>query len=150
MTWLLPEPLFKAAIANQLYQIDNIFPSLSEKEKEDFYKTLKSDLERFNTFAIERMYQNPSILEDVFNNQLATKAILFRATTKMRDNILGSGDQELISQFNQWIDLREMLGYYYQLGNLELETRNIDLNALEEQANQLEKTISQKSELFAK
>jgi len=68
----------------------------------------------------------------------------------MRDNILGSGDHELITQFNQWIDLREMLGYYYQLGNLELETRNIDLNALEEQANQLEKTISQKSELFAK
>ena len=93
------EPLFSEAIKVQIDQIVSLFPSLSEKEKEDYYKTVKLDQERFNTIVILGAHANPQIVGDLFNNQLATKAILFSAADKMRRSIMSSGDDELIQEF---------------------------------------------------
>ena len=144
------EPYFSEAIKVQLSQINSLFPSLSEKEKEDFYNTIRQDQERFNTIALLRKNEDPSIIGKMYNNQLATKAILFNATNKMRKNILSSGDQELITKFNQWRKLKGDLAQYYQLGKMELQKKNINLEELEGQANTLEKELSLKSEQFAK
>ncbi|MCZ6899277.1 MAG: CHAT domain-containing protein [Bacteroidetes bacterium] len=144
------EPYFSEAIKVQLAQIKSLFPSLSEKEKEIFYNTIRQDQERFNTIALLRKNENPSIIGEMYNNQLATKAILFNATNKMRKNILSSGDQELIIKFNQWRKLKGDLAQYYQLGKIELQKKNINLEELESQANTLEKELSLKSEQFAK
>lgn len=143
------EPLFLQAIKGQLNQIKTLFPSMSEREKEAFYATLKSDLERFNTFAVLRSARNPEILGEMYNNQLATKGLIFRATDKMRDNILSSGDERLINDYNKWKDLKDELAQYYRLPISALENKNVDLESFELQLNVLEKNLSQKSALFA-
>jgi CHAT domain-containing protein/tetratricopeptide (TPR) repeat protein len=143
------EPLFIKSILAQKEQIRSVFPALSEREKEDYYNTIKEDVERFNTIAILRSTENPSILGEMYNNQLATKAILFNASDKIRRNILTSGDQELINLFNKWRRLKSDLATYYQYSLAELEAQKIDLEVLERTANTIEKNLSQKSETFA-
>ncbi len=144
------EPLFLEAISNQLNQIKTIFPALSEKEREAFYNTLRSDQERFNTFAVLRSLDNPSIIGDMFNNQLTTKALLFNASTKMRNNILGSEDENMINDFGHWRDLREKLARLYQLPKIDLMRKQQEMLALEEEVEQLEKSLSLRSSLFAR
>ena len=144
------EPLFLEAIENQLNQIHTIFPAISEKEREAFYATLRSDLERFNTFAIFRALDNPKILEQMYNNQLTTKALLFNSSVKTRRSILSSNDESLINDFGKWRSLREDLARLYQLPKMDLDQKVEDLNSLEDQVEGLEKDLSRRSALFAK
>jgi len=144
------EPLFLEAIANQFNQINTIFPALSEKEREAFYNTLRSDLERFNTFAVLNSLDNPAVLGEMFNNQLITKALLFNASDKMRNDILQSQDENLINDFGHWRDLREKLARLYQLPKIDLEKKQQEMLELEEEVELIEKSISKRSSLFAK
>jgi len=142
------EPFFRRAIQVQLKVIEELFPSLSEKEKEDYYNTIKLDQERFNTIGMRRKDVNPSIVEEMYNHQLATKAILFNATDKMRRNILKSGDQQLIDNFQRWRRLKSDLATYYRMSKAQLEEKNIDITEIEQNANQLEKSLSLQSKYF--
>lgn len=144
------EPLLIEAINNQLQQVKTFFPYMSEKEKEAFYSTIRADVERFNSIALHRHKKNPSLLGEMYNHQLATKALLFRASDKMREAIQNSSEVQLISTFNLWRKEKEQLGMYYQISKDELESQNIDLMVLEEKVNRLEKELSAKSALFAK
>ena len=144
------EPLFLEAISNQLNQINTIFPALTEKEREAFYNTLRSDLERFNTFAVLHSLDNPAIIGEMFNNQLTTKALLFNASDKMRQDILSSNDESLINDFGHWRDLREKLARLYQLPKIDLEKKQQEMRLLEEEVEGLEKSLSQRSTVFAK
>jgi len=143
------EPIFDEAIQNQLDQVKYIFPSLSESEKETFFQTFQADLERFNTFALDRMAENPQILGKMYDHQLKTKAILFRSVKRMREGILSSDDQELISRFESWLSKRDELGYYYGLNQTEITNLGINLQSLEQEVNDLEKQLSVSSEAFA-
>ena len=144
------EPLFLEAISNQLYQINTIFPALTEKEREAFYNTLRSDLERFNTFAVLHSLDNPAIAGEMFNNQLTTKALLFNASDKMRNNILSSNDEDLINDFAHWRDLREKLARLYQLPKIDLDKKQQTMLQLEQEVEALEKSLSQRSAVFAR
>ncbi len=144
------EPLFLEALDNQLNQIHTIFPALSEKEREAFYATLRSDLERFNTYAVFRALDNPSILEQMYNNQLTTKALLFNSSAKTRANILSSNNESLINDFAKWRGLRETLARLYQLPKMDLDQKMEEMTRLEGAVEALEKDLSQRSALFAK
>lgn len=143
------EPLFREAIKNQLNQIHTIFPALSEKEREAFYLTLRSDLERFNTYSIFRSLDNPAILEDMYNNQLTTKALLFNSSAKTRKSILQSNNPSLINDFGKWRDLRETLARLYQLPKMDLQQKEDEMARLETEVEGLEKSLSQRSAHFA-
>ncbi len=143
------EPLFMQAVENQLRQIHNIFPALTEKERESFYSTLISDLERFNTFAVFRALDNPQILSMMYNNQLSTKALLYNSAAKTRSRILTSNDGSLIADFGKWRALREDIARLYQLPRKELEKNQDRLQQLSSNIETLEKSLSQRSALFA-
>jgi len=144
------EPLFLEAISNQFHQVNTIFPALTEREREAFYNTLRSDLERFNTFAVLHSLDNPAMAGEMFNNQLTTKALLFNASDKMRNSILSSNDQDLINDFAHWRDLREKLARLYQLPKIDLEKKQQEKLQLEEEVESLEKSLSLRSSVFAR
>ncbi len=146
----LAEPLLVMGIQHQLEQIRTFFPSMSEKEKKDFYTTIRGDVERFNSVVLERYDHNPALAGEMYNNQLATKALLFQAGDKMRANISNSGDAQLISSYNLWRKEKEKLGKLYALSKSELEKQQVDISILEEKVNAFEKELSAKSLLFAK
>lgn len=138
-------PLFEKALSNQFNQIKNVFPALSEKEKEAFYNTLKDDIERFNTFALSQYKTDSSMAGVMYNNQLITKGLLFDASNKIRDNIFAENDAQLIGKYNKWRSLRDDVAHAYQLPKEVLIERNIDVAELIKQANDLEKELSSQS-----
>lgn len=136
-------PFFEQALDNQFQQIKNIFPSLSAKEKEGFYSTLKNDIERFNTFALARYQQDPTVAGKMYNNQLVTKGLLFESVTKTRESIFNSGDTSLIALYNTWREKRDQLARAYHLSQQVLQSRGLDIKNLEGDVNDLEKQLSE-------
>ena len=96
-----------------LYMIQKHFPSMSEKEKGEFYATIRLHFEQFNSYALVRAAKEPSILGKMYNNQLATKALLLNASNKLRHTILESGDTVLIEKFQNWLNQKEFLSKVY-------------------------------------
>lgn len=140
---------FLEALNNQLNQINTIFPNLSDQEKGDFYGTLKLDIERFNAFALSNYKTDSSLSETLYNNQLKTKALLLNSLNKIRNSILTSSNDSLVNQFNRWIELREKIAEYSSFTKDDLNEEDLPLNAVQEQANNIEKYLSAQSELFS-
>ncbi len=143
------ERLYLEANAHLLQQIETYFPALSEREKAAFYRTTRQGFEQFNSFALRRQERNPSILGEMYNNQLATKALLLNSSARIRRRIMESKDKELIAEYQRWLDLREYLANLYTLSKEDVKRAGVNLQELEAEANQLEKDLSLRSEVFA-
>jgi CHAT domain-containing protein/Flp pilus assembly protein TadD len=126
------------------------FPSLSEREKSDFYTTVQFNFEAFNSFVLHRMPLDSSIIAEALNNQLATKALLFDATRKVNILIRSSGDSELKEQFELWRTTKEMLAKAYTLTRTEQRNAGISVDSIEGVANEIEKELGRRSEAFKK
>ena len=144
---------YHKAISHYLQQIDDYFPSMSEKEKSAFYSKIKPVFEAFFDFCIDYNYSgaadSKSVLADMYNLQLSTKALLLNATNKVRDRILNSGNDQLIRNYREWIGMKERLVKYLKYSKDELAQQNISIDELEQQANVLEKSLSAMSSEFA-
>lgn len=147
----------KIAEASQLYRqslqqinefITAYFPALSETEKEQYWAKFKPTYMRFYNFVLQNYEKHPELATEMYNAHIATKGILLNATNKIKQRILSSANKQLIEEYKQWINLKEQLAHYYSLSKEELKEQQIDLNKLEKQANELERTLSQKSEIF--
>ncbi|TAG59657.1 MAG: CHAT domain-containing protein, partial [Cytophagales bacterium] len=138
---------FKATSMN-LYQIQKYFPSMSEKEKGEFYATIRENFEQFNSYALLRYKREPSILGKMYNNQLATKALLLNASNKLRQSILSSGDTVLIHDFKTWLNQKEFLSKVYAMPKEDIISQHINIDSLERLTNNSERALSQKSDLF--
>jgi CHAT domain-containing protein/ankyrin repeat protein len=128
--------------------IDKVFPSLSEKEKEWFFASVKEDFNLFNYFVLQKHKSQPDLLSDMYNHQLRTKALILTSTKRIRESILASGDEKLIANYKKWKALREYLANL-NLPEAEIKKQGINLDSLEETANQLEKEIAIESTDFA-
>jgi CHAT domain-containing protein/Flp pilus assembly protein TadD len=139
-----------SAANKSLEFINNYFPPMSEAEKTKYWDVLQPRFQRFYNFAVDTYSQNPAVLTEVFNFQIATKALLLNSTNKIKSAILNSGDQALIRDYTEWVSKKESLAKYYALSKEELAQQKIDLNALEKSANDMERSLSQRSGDFAK
>lgn len=137
------------ATAKSLEFINNYFSPMSEAEKTKYWDVLQPRFQRFYNFAIDTYAQNPSVLTDVINFQIATKALLLNSTNKVKSLILNSGDPALIKDYKDWVNQKESLAKYYSLSKEELAQQKIDLVALEKSANAMERSLSQRSADFA-
>ncbi|HAA19237.1 MAG TPA: hypothetical protein DCR93_30195 [Cytophagales bacterium] len=141
---------YEATFENYFGQIDAYFPALSEPEKAKFYNnTLKVTFEEFNSFAILHAEQHPELLGKMYDYQLATKALIMYSTTKVRDAIAESENEELISQFEDWLSIKERISKMYSMSQEELDQEPEPLSVLLEQANRLEKALGESSREFA-
>jgi CHAT domain-containing protein len=132
-------------------QIANYFDALSEKEKSAFYNRIKPVFESYQDFCIQRLKQNPgdaSMMEKLYDLQLATKAILINASNKVRNAILNSGDAELQKLYHQWVESKENLVRYYSYSQEDRDHMKIDVRKEESASNDLEKKLSELSTAF--
>ncbi|MBY0436265.1 MAG: CHAT domain-containing protein [Cyclobacteriaceae bacterium] len=141
---------FNDALSKSLDFINQYFPPMSEAEKTKYWDILQPRFQRFYDFAIQASATQPSILGDVFDYQIATKALLLNSTNKIKRAILTSGDQSLINDYLSWISQKETLARYYSLSKEELQQQKIDVAGLEKQANAMERSLSQRSGDFSK
>jgi CHAT domain-containing protein len=136
------------ALNNYESYIKQFFPALTEREKTKYWNTIKSDFEFYNTLAFGQLEDFRDLSGKVFNYQLLTKALLLSSSIKIRERILSSKDDALISSYNLWVSKKELLTAALSMSTQQLQENAIDPNALSSEVDKLEKEISLKSEIF--
>jgi CHAT domain-containing protein/Tfp pilus assembly protein PilF len=139
----------KAAADKSLDFVNRYFPPMSEAEKTKYWDVLQPRFQRFFNFGLETSTIDPSVINDMYNYQMATKALLLNSTNKIKHAILGSGNQDLIKDYTAWLEKKETLARYYSLSKEELTNQKIDLPALEQEANSMERSLSERSADFS-
>lgn len=129
--------------------INRYFPPMSEAEKTNFWDVTAPRFQRFFSFAIEASSELKHVSQDFFDYQMATKALLLNSTNKVKQAILKSNDQKLISDYLSWLDQKEQLARLYAYSKEQLKEQKIDLPALERSANAMEKSLSERSGDFS-
>jgi len=142
--------LMEEALSNYDEFIKYYFPALSEREKARFWNTIKDDYEFYNTLVI-RNIESPDdkLVGKLYDNALNTKALLLNSSIKMRENILKSGDETLIENYNKWLTSKELLTNVLSMSTEELIRYQINEDSLVRVVEMLEKDLSERSELFS-
>ncbi len=128
--------------------INHYFPPMSEAEKTKYWDVLSPRFQRFYNFAIEASATNTAVLQDLYDFQMATKALLLSSTNKIKRNILASGNKALIKDYKAWLDQKETLARLYAYSKDDLKEQNINLDSIERSANATEKRLSETSKEF--
>lgn len=148
--WDKAEPLFHEKVTAHLERVRNLFPLLSEREKTDFYSITRSQFNTYNVFAMNRLKINPQEAGEMYNLQLVSKSLLFRASNRVRTSVMNSKDDNLKALYSNWRDSREQLSKVYQLSDQQKKSAGIDEKQLEKNINALERELTLKSELFGR
>ena len=88
--------IFNSTTETYLEYISQYFPSLSENEKAKYWNSIQGDFEIYNSLALNTYKDDPSVLARMYDNKLATKAILLNSSIKIKERILKYGDPELV------------------------------------------------------
>lgn len=136
------------ALGNYENFIKQYFPALSEREKAKYWNTIKGDFEFYNTLAFSQLDDFKDLSGKVYNYQLLTKALLLSSSIKIRERILNSKDENLKQAYSDWIEKKEFLTNALSMSTDQLLQNGIDPAALTLEVEKLERTLSEKSELF--
>lgn len=142
--------LYDQVMEQTINFINDYFQPLSEAEKTNYWEKIKPRFFRFYNFAFEHYTEYPALLEKVFNYRILTKGLLLNSTTKVKNTILTSGDESLVSLYKTWVDQKQSLAAYYSLSKEALNEQRVNLDSLENAANDSERRLSQLSADFAK
>lgn len=135
---------FKQVMSTSMEFLETYFAPMSEQEKSKFWAKLQPRVQRFYNFATA----NPDQHGEMYNLQLNTKALLLNSSNRIRNAILGSDDTKLVEKYLSWLDKKEELARLYTLSKEELAEEEVDLAAMEADANKLEKELSAESHVF--
>jgi CHAT domain-containing protein len=138
----------ESALDNYEGFIKGYFPALSEREKAKYWNTIKGDFEFYNTLAFSQLEDFRDLTSKVYNYQLLTKALLLSSSIKIRERIQNSTDEQLKTQYNTWLQKKELLTLALSMSPTQLTENEIDPAALNQEVERLEKSLSQQSELF--
>lgn len=137
---------FRQMIKEYRQAIQKNFSSMSDYEREQFYYTLKSDLNLFNSFVVENTSLATSgLYGEMYTNLLNTKALLLNETNRLKNQILQSGNTDLINKLTQWEGAKNELASLYFEKNSPAQ-----IDSLEKSIESLERAINQSSSLFRK
>lgn len=138
----------ESALNSHEQYLKKIFPSLSEYEKTRYWNTIKGDFEFYNTLAFSRVDDFKGLSEKIYNYQLLTKALLLSSSIKIRERVNASFDEDLKKSYNDWVQKKESLTAAYSMSTDQLKENNLDMTLLEADVEKLEKSLSEKAEIF--
>lgn len=141
--------LYQETMNKSLDFINQYFAPMSEAEKAKYWDVLSPRFQRFYNFAIEISANYPEVIKDLYDYQIATKALLLNATNKVKQTILSSKDAQLVKDYRTWLDQKETLARLYAYSKDELKEQSINLDSLETAANAMEKKLSGRSSAFS-
>ena len=140
---------YQIAMDKSIDFINRYFPPMSEAEKTKYWDVLQPRFQRFYNFCLEASVSNPLLIQVMCDYQMATKGLLLNSTNKIKKAIFASGNNELIKDYVDWLDKKEALARYYSLAKEDLTNQKIDLLTLEKEANDMERSLSQRSGDFS-
>jgi len=128
------------SINERLLEIN--FPILSEKEREYLFEMVLAEYASFYSFAINRKGQQSGLNEKAYSLLVRNKGMLLRSTGSMQKRIIASNNEELKKWYKEWLVIRNRIADLY--------SNNENTEALEAEANALEKKMIQSSAEFGK
>ncbi len=139
---------YHKVLDNLFFQINEYFPSLTEAEKNNFYNSLKSRLETYDAFVLKRYKSDHKLLYRMYDNQLQTKALLLNERGKVKDQILNSGDEELIGLYSKWQKKKNEYATTISVSLTDQSSLGSNKAQLELEIQELEKQLALKSQTF--
>jgi CHAT domain-containing protein/Tfp pilus assembly protein PilF len=121
--------------------IDLNFPLFSEKEKELYLERISLDFQTFCRHGLVLQIHNASITEVVYDKVLYNKGILLKSSAAMKNAVLTSGNNDLISNYEKWIEIKKELVKAYGSGQ--------SIQSLTEKADSIEKILIAQSSSFS-
>ncbi len=141
--------IYREVMEKSLGFISTYFPPMSESEKTKYWDVLSPRFQRFYNFALETSPSLPNLVKDLFDYQIATKALLLNSTNKVKQSILNSHDGLLIKDYLTWVDQKEQLARLYAYSKNELKEQKVNLDSIEVATNAMEKRLSERSKDFS-
>ena len=135
----------KQALKAYQYILEKEFQGMTEVDQGRFWTVFKPNIELIQGFAISQKDIDPQLMEEAYNMEINSKGLILNNSKRIRDEVLGGSDLELKAKFKQWLSLKEDLSYYYSVDEEGLKEEEIDLQALETSAQELEREINLKS-----
>lgn len=130
--------------------IDEYFPYLSENERTVYWNNIKMDFEIFNSLVAEYHEQDSRLIEQMYNNQLAVKAILLNSSIQLKKRVYNYGDEETIKKYQIWLAKREEYARYLGLSREKMDSIDVNLERMNLEINRLEKDLSESTKDFAR
>ncbi len=140
---------YNTVIGNTQTYINTFFNSLNENEKTLYWEKTNNRLHRYYSFVVSNYAKNPDLVTALYNTLINTKGFLLSNSSKIRNVISQSNDPELQTAYNDWLETKENLNAAYSLSKEEIAAEHINVDSLQNKANELERTLSQKSALFS-
>ncbi|MCU0444606.1 MAG: tetratricopeptide repeat protein [Microscillaceae bacterium] len=142
-------PYYQESSQKLMDIIERNIPIMSQKEKHQFLMSFSERLEKYITFTYEALQKNLNYMDWIYNNALFSKGLLLNNQNKIRNRVLASKDTALQNLYQNWHTKRNILAQIYQMSIEEKISKGINEIQLEEEVNQIEKKLSNASELFA-
>ncbi len=143
------EPYYNQAFVNYINQIRKFFPYMSEKEKLQFWMSVRNIFEDFTSFSEDYYKQKQEISRSIYDNFLLTKGLILSSTKKIINKIRESKDKGLIDLLNKWVTTKNYWLWLVQ-NPLKAVELKINVDSVANLANDMEKVLSSKSEDFEK
>lgn len=113
----------------------------SEKRIAQNFVWFTLNLNYFYSFCLSRIEEKPELSRFLYNNELIKKGLILRLIKEKISQILSSNDEELISYFNEWTEIRQMLSKLYLLP---ISERKENVLNLEVKCKELENKMASK------
>jgi CHAT domain-containing protein len=118
---------------------------LTGQESEAYLKSTDYLFDVYYSFYFLEMNWNEALPGYAYDNALARKALLLQSEKSLRQAIMGSKNQSLTDDYQEFVNLKELLAKHYTLySNLNADT----IERLEQKSEILEKKLSANSEVF--
>jgi CHAT domain-containing protein len=140
---------FKKVRAAILEQVSTYFPALTDLEKTIFWAETRPYLMKYYTFVMRNHKTNPELVSDMYAMHLATKGLLLSISTKVKKQILNSGDSLLMKKYDEWLVMKNDLAGYYALPRMAVIQMGVNVASLEAKGNKMETELAQALPTFS-
>lgn len=131
---------FKKSIDDYLYILDSYFPFLSEKERLEYYHTIKGQLGAYFSFLSKDLDTHPEYAELLYNLQIKTKAILLSESLKLKNTLIHHENPAVQKTYNQWNEINKEVAKLEQIARD--EDSNLRLDSLKVVGEEYERALN--------
>lgn len=117
---------FEQAVGHYIDVLNDYFPYLSEKERLEYYHTIKGQTEAYFSLLNEQIDQNPELAANLFNARIRTRDILLGQSMKLR-NLLNNQDDPVVKlNYKKWLAIKQEAARLEQQAHSESQQAQID------------------------
>ncbi len=136
---------FKKSIDDYLYILDKYFPHLSEKERLEYYRTIKGQLGAYFSFLTKELPTHPEYTALLYDLQIKTKAILLSESLRLRNSLVNHANPDVKNIFHQWNTINKEVAKLEQITRD--EATNIKLDSLKIVGEEYERALNSMTNL---